>query len=139
MLAPVQRVWDLARPTRLLAHVSKLAVFSGAAGPCWGAKALHPAVSESLEVNQPARLHQPYVLELLAGLYVVKALRPYLLDKPFELQTNNASMQLRHVGHHQVPAGPISSAISCTSLAAQSRPTSRLMAISWRRCCKSPR
>ena len=78
MLAPVQRVWDLARPTRLLAHVSKLAVFSGAAGPCWGAKALHPAVFESLEVTQP--VHTPHLLELLAAVLAVKALRPYLLD-----------------------------------------------------------
>ena len=38
-------------------------------------------------------------------VHALKALRPYLLDKPFELHTDNASLQWlqqqRHVSHHQ--------------------------------------
>ena len=53
-------------------------MFSRAAGRCGGAEALHPAVFESLEVTQP--VHTPHLLELLAAVLAVKALRPYLLD-----------------------------------------------------------
>ena len=42
--------------------------------------------------------------ELLALVHALKALRPYLHDKPFELHTDNASLhwleQKRHVSHH---------------------------------------
>ena len=45
------------------------------------------------------------MLELLAVVHGLKVLRPYLLDKPFELYTDNASLQWlqqqRHVSHHQ--------------------------------------
>ena len=44
------------------------------------------------------------MLELLAVVHALKALRPYLLDKPLELHTDNASLQWllqkRHVSHH---------------------------------------
>ena len=42
---------------------------------------------------------------LLAVVHALKTLRPYLLDKPFELHTDNASLQWlqqqRHVSHYQ--------------------------------------
>ena len=41
----------------------------------------------------------------LAGVHALKVLRPYLLDRPFELHTDNASLQWfqqqRHVTHQQ--------------------------------------
>ena len=44
------------------------------------------------------------MLELLAVVHALKALRPYLLYTPFELHTDNASLQWlqqqRHVSHH---------------------------------------
>jgi len=45
------------------------------------------------------------MFELLAVVHALKTLRPYLLDKPFDLHTDNASLQWlqqqRHVSHHQ--------------------------------------
>jgi hypothetical protein len=45
------------------------------------------------------------VLELLVMVHALKTLRPYLLDKSFELHTDNVSrqwlQQQRHVSHHQ--------------------------------------
>ena len=32
------------------------------------------------------------MLELLSAVHALKALRPYLLDKPFELHNDNASL-----------------------------------------------
>jgi hypothetical protein len=46
-------------------------------------------------------------LELLEVIHTLKTLRPYLLDKPFELHTDNlnaslqCSQQQSHVSHHQ--------------------------------------
>ena len=45
-------------------------------------------------------------------VYPLKTLRPYLLEEPFELHTDNASpqrAQQRHVSHHQTPWSPSSS------------------------------
>ena len=46
-----------------------------------------------------------HLLELLAAVHALKKLRPYRLDKPFELHTDNASLRSRqrrrHVSHHQ--------------------------------------
>jgi hypothetical protein len=37
--------------------------------------------------------------ELLAVIHALKSLRLYLLDKPFELHTDNASLQRLHRSH----------------------------------------
>ena len=51
------------------------------------------------------RSYPTHLLELLAVLHVLKALRPYLLEKPSELHMDNASLQWllqqRHISHHQ--------------------------------------
>ena len=102
--APVLRVWDPARPTRLLTDASELAVSAILEQPD-DAGAFHPAAFESRKLTQPERSYPPHLLELLAVVHALKALRPYLLDKPFELHTDNASLQWlqqqRHVSHHQ--------------------------------------
>ena len=57
------------------------------------------------KLTPPERSYPPHLLELLAVVHALKTLRPYLLDKPFELHTDNASLQWlqqqRHVSHHQ--------------------------------------
>ena len=102
--APVLRVWDPARPTRLLTDASELAVSAILEQPD-DAGAFHPVAFESRKLTQPERSYPPHLLELLAVVHALKALRPYLLDKPFELHTDNASLQWlqqqRHVSHHQ--------------------------------------
>ena len=102
--APVLRVWDSARPTRLLTDASELAVSAILEQPD-DAGAFHPVAFESRKLTQPERLYPPHLLELLAVVHALKTLRPYLLDKPFELHTNNASLQWlqqqRHVSHYQ--------------------------------------
>ena len=56
-------------------------------------------------LTQPERSYPPHMLEFLAVVHALKALRPYLLDTPFELHTDNASLQWpqkqRHVSHHR--------------------------------------
>ena len=102
--APVLRVWDPARPTRLLTDASELAVSAILEQPD-DAGAFHPVAFESRKLTQPERSYPPHLLELLAVVHALKTLRPYLLDKPFELHTDNASLQWlqqqRHVSHHQ--------------------------------------
>ena len=48
--------------------------------------------------------YPPHRLELLAVVHSLRAFRPYLLDKPFERHTDNASLQWlnrqRLVSHH---------------------------------------
>jgi transposase InsO family protein len=102
--APVLRVWDPARPTRLLTDASELAVSAILEQPD-DAGAFHPVAFESRKLTLPERSYPPHLLELLAVVHALKTLRPYLLDKPFELHTDNASLQWlqqqRHVSHHQ--------------------------------------
>ena len=49
-----------------------------------------PAAADS----PPERSHPPHLLELPAVVHALKALRPYPLDEPFELHTDNAGPQL---------------------------------------------
>ena len=67
---------------------------------------IHPVAFESHKLTQPEHSNPPHLLELLAVVHAIKTLRPYVLDKPFELHTDNASLQWllqqRHVSHHQV-------------------------------------
>ena len=52
-----------------------------------------------------AMLSPVLLLEMVAVVHALKALLPYLLDEPFELHTDNASLQLlqqqRHVSHNK--------------------------------------
>ena len=102
--APVLRVWDPARPTRLLTDASELAVSTILEQPD-DAGVFHPIAFESSKLTLPERSYPPHLLELLAVVHALKTLRPYLLDKPFDLHTDNASLQWlqqqRHVSHHQ--------------------------------------
>jgi hypothetical protein len=68
--------------------------------------AFYPVAFEShSKLTQPERSNPPHLLELLAVVHTFKNLRPYLLDKPFELHTDNASLQWlqqqRHLSHQQ--------------------------------------
>ena len=78
---PVLRVWDPERPTRLLTDASELAVSAILEQPN-DAGAFHPVAFESRKLTQPERSYPPHLLELLAVVHALKALRPYLLDKP---------------------------------------------------------
>jgi len=97
-------VRDPERPTRLLTNASALAVSAILEQPDY-AGVFHPVAFESRKLTLPERSYPPHLLELLAVVHALKALRPYLLDKPFELHTDNASLQWlqqqRHVSHHQ--------------------------------------
>ena len=102
--APVLRVWDPARPTRLITDASELAVSAILEQPD-DAGAFHPVAFESRKLTAPERTYPPHLLELLAVVQALKSLRPYLLDRSFELHTDNASltwrMQQRTLSHHQ--------------------------------------
>ena len=102
--APALRVWGPARPTRLLTDALELAVSATMEQPD-DAGAFHPVAFESRKLTQPERSYPPHLLELLAVVHALKTLRPYLLDKPFELHTDNASLiwlkQQRNLSHHQ--------------------------------------
>ena len=96
------------RPTRLLTDTSELAVSArhpGAARRPSDAGAFHPVAFESRKLTQPERSYPLHLFEWLAVMHALKALRPYLLDKPFEMHTDNASLQWlqqqHHVSHHQ--------------------------------------
>ncbi len=54
-------------------------------------KLTQPERAESRKLTQPERAYPPHLLELLAVVHALKALRTYLLDKSFELHTDNAS------------------------------------------------
>ena len=92
------------RPTRLLTDASQLAVSAILEQPD-DAGVYHPVAIESRKLTPPERLYPPHLLELLAVVHALKTLRPYLLDKPFELHTDNASLQWlpeqRHFSAHQ--------------------------------------
>ena len=92
------------RPTRLLADASELAVSAILEQPD-DAGVFHPVAFQSRKLTQPERSYPPQLLELLALVHALKMLRPYLLDKPFELHTDNANLQWlqqqRHASHHQ--------------------------------------
>ena len=90
--APVLRVWDPARPTRLVTDASELAV-SGILEQPDDRGVFHPVAYESRKLTSPERAYPPHLLELLAVVHCLKAFRPYLLDQPFELHTDNASLQ----------------------------------------------
>jgi hypothetical protein len=81
-----------ARPTRLITDASEPAVSAILEQPD-DAGAFHPVVFESRKLTQPERAYPTHLLELLAMVHALKALRPYLLDKPFELHTDNVSLQ----------------------------------------------
>ena len=102
--APVLRVWDPARSTRLITDASELAVSAILEQPD-DADAWHPVAYESRKLTAPERAYPPHLLELLAVVHALKVLRPYLLDRPFELHTDNASLQWfqqqRNVTHQQ--------------------------------------
>jgi len=102
--APVLRVWDPARPTRLLTDASELAISAILEQPD-DTGVFHHVAFESRKLTLPERSYPPHLLELLAVVHALKALLPYLLDKPLELHTDNASLQWlqqqRHVSHHQ--------------------------------------
>jgi hypothetical protein len=90
--APVLCVWDPLRPTRLLTNASELAVSAILEQPD-GAGAFHPVASKSRKSTMPERSYPPHLLELLAVVHALKTLRPYFLDKPFELHTDNKTLQ----------------------------------------------
>ena len=102
--APVLRVWDPARPTRLITDASELAVSAILEQPD-DLGAFHPVAFESRKLTAPERTYPPHLLELLAVVQAFKSFRPYLLDRSFELHTDNASltwlMQQRTLSHHQ--------------------------------------
>ena len=98
------RVWDPARPTRLLSDASELAVSAILEQPD-DAGEFHPVAFESRKLTSPERSYPPHLLELLAVVHALKTLLPYLRDKPLELHTDNVSLpwlqQQRHISHHQ--------------------------------------
>ena len=57
------------------------------------AGAWHPVAFESRKVTLPERRYPPHLLELLAVVHGLRTFRPYLLDKPFTVHTDNASLQ----------------------------------------------
>jgi hypothetical protein len=101
--APVLLVWYPAAPTRLLTDSSELAV-SAVLGQPDDTGAYHPVAAsvESRKLTPPERLYPQHLLELLAVVHALKTLRPYLLDTPFTLHTDNATLQeQQHLSHHQ--------------------------------------
>jgi hypothetical protein len=80
VLAPVLRVWDPARPTRLLTDASELVVSAILEQPdC--TVTYHLVAFESRKLTPPERLYPQHLLELLAVVHALKTLRPYLLEK----------------------------------------------------------
>jgi hypothetical protein len=102
--APVLRVWDPALPTRLLTDASELAVSAILEQPN-DTGAYQPVAFELRKLTLPELLYPPHLLELLAVVHALKTLLPYLLDKPFSLHTDNASLvwlqEQLHLSHHQ--------------------------------------
>jgi hypothetical protein len=58
---------------------------------------------ESRKLTLPERSYPPHLLELLAVVHALKTLLPYLLDKSFELHTDNASLQWLQQQRHVTP------------------------------------
>jgi hypothetical protein len=90
--APVLLVWDPARPTRLVTDASELAG-SGILEQQDDRRVYHPVAYESRKLTPPELAYPPHLLELLAVVHCLKAFRQYLLHQPFELHTDNASLQ----------------------------------------------
>jgi hypothetical protein len=90
--ASVLRVWDGARATRLVTDASELAVSAILEQPD-DTGAWHPVSIESSKLTSPERRYPPHLLELLAVVHGLRTFRPYLLDKPFAVHTDNASLQ----------------------------------------------
>ncbi len=68
--APVLRVWDPARPTRLLTDASELAVSAvQVLEQPDDTGAYHPVAFESRKLTPPERLYPPHLLELLAVVH----------------------------------------------------------------------
>ena len=61
--------------------------------PTTRARSIPSPSTRSLELTQPERSYPPHLLVLLAVVHALKALLPYLLDKPFEPHTDDASLQ----------------------------------------------
>ncbi|MFN9908652.1 MAG: RNase H-like domain-containing protein, partial [bacterium] len=89
MSAPVLRVWDPGLPTRLTTDASELVVLGILEQPD-PSGAFHPIAYESRKLTAPERAYPPHLLELLAVIHCLKSFRPYLLDRSFELRTDNA-------------------------------------------------
>ena len=90
--APVLRVWDPARPTRVVTDASELAVSAILEQP-GDDGAHHPVAFESRKLSASERAYPVHLRELLAVVNALRAFRPYLLDRPFDLHTDNASLQ----------------------------------------------
>ena len=116
-------MWDPARPTRLLTDASELAVSAILEQPD-DAGEFHPVAFESRKLTSQELSYLPHLLELLAVVHALKTLRPYLLDKSFELHTDNASLQRLQQQRHVSHCSPSTSTGSCTSLAGPTPPTS---------------
>ena len=127
--APVLRVWDPELPTRLLTDASELAVSAILEQPD-DEGVFHPVAFESHKLTLPERSYPPHLLELLAVVHALKALRPYLLDpssctlttRVFSGYSSSAtSATTRLVGSTCLPS---SSTASSTSRAGPTPPTS---------------
>ena len=66
------RVWDPARPARLLIDASELAVSAIPEQPD-DAGAFHPVAFEPRKLTQPERSYPPHLLDMLAGVHALKA------------------------------------------------------------------
>jgi hypothetical protein len=90
----VLRFWDPAQPTRLPADALELAVSESAILEQPGdTGAFQPVAFESRKLTQPERSCSPLLLELLAVAHFLMSFRQCLLDKPFELHTDDANLQ----------------------------------------------
>ncbi len=90
MSVPVLRVWDPGLPTRLTTDASELAV-SGILEQPDSSGAFHPIAYP--QTHRPERAYPPHLLELPAVVHCLESFRPYLLDRSFELRTDNAGLQ----------------------------------------------
>ena len=89
--APVLLVWNPARPTRVVTDASELAV-SAILEQLDDDGAHHPVAFESRKLTAAERAYPVHLRELLAVVHAMRTLRPYLLDRPFDLHTDNASL-----------------------------------------------
>ena len=89
--ALVLRVWDSSLAMWLITDASKLAVGSILEPPD-DQGAWHPVAFESRKLTIQEHSYPPHCLELLAVVHSLCAFRQYLLDKPFELHTDNTSL-----------------------------------------------
>ena len=105
ILVSVLRVWKSTQPTQLITDASELAI--GAIleqqDDQWD---WHPVVFESCKNTLPKWHYTTHLLELLAVVHALHAFWPYLLNKPFDLHTDNTSLQWlqeQHtISHHHV-------------------------------------